>query len=76
MTNVIGGIGLLMFLVLEGTRGPDSHGQDPKMSARRWAHPLFERPQRSSRAWRKRDGLNRYHRALEIVLIDNVPSGT
>jgi hypothetical protein len=34
VTNVIGGIGLLMFLVLEGTRGPDSHGQDPKMSAR------------------------------------------
>jgi hypothetical protein len=31
VTNVLGGI---VLLVLEGTRGPDSHGQDPKMSAR------------------------------------------
>ena len=30
---IVGGIVLLVFMVLEGTRGPNSHGADPKMAA-------------------------------------------
>jgi uncharacterized membrane protein YhaH (DUF805 family) len=29
---IIGGIVLLVFFVLEGTRGPNNHGPDPKLA--------------------------------------------
>ena len=33
----LGGIVLLVFMVLEGTRGPNAHGPDPKMAAQQGA---------------------------------------
>jgi uncharacterized membrane protein YhaH (DUF805 family) len=34
---IIGGIVLLVFFVLEGTRGPNAHGADPKQAAQQGA---------------------------------------
>jgi uncharacterized membrane protein YhaH (DUF805 family) len=33
LVPIVGGIVLLVFMVLEGTRGPNSHGADPKVAA-------------------------------------------